>query len=820
MKHYYFSFFKIVFFFYLTVCQLQAHSQIVVNANTCANTELFDNTNPWTFGGTNASWSWANPNKLQITDDISIGGKALILGGNTTTSTYNTNENSWAMSPEYDLSAVNNPFLSFYFYWSNEGSTSYDEIWMEYSLNNGNTWTDLATPIGTGSCYDQNWYNYPDNWGGNVGGCFSGLGGPTDWVLVRKCINGLANEGSVRFRFRISTGSTCQNYGATVDNFKVCDATVTAAASYQCTPQPFEIEFIDESYECPTDWFWDFGDNQTSTAQNPIHTYTQAGVYAVTLIVQTSTAVTSGCGGPFFDTLQFDVSVFNIAVDTIINVSCFGANDGQAVLSSTGINTALDYSWTPAPGAGQNSNVGTGLTPNNYSVVGTDLNHPSCVANIAFNIIEPSQISAVINSINSSCTGICDGSINANINGGVAPYQVLWQPQNLQGSSIQNVCPGTYNLSITDTNGCVENIPNAAIVNAGLSPAIVETADQNSCQLTQTFIPAFNYNASSSGVTWEVLEGFDVGFGITGSGNIPTFVSLATNSIITVNIKVTPVGNGVCPGISDTFKLNIHPLPIAEFASADTMGCEPHDASFNLLNYQTNNNYFWNFGNGQISNSANGGIQTFNHGTFNVSLTVTSEYCGTTLKKHNYIKVNKSPKVNFVFSPDKIDRNSPIVNFKNLTDEASNYIWDFGDGMGASIIENPQYLYAYSDDEFYKVTLTASNGICEASLSQYIFFDEELLMYVPNAFSPNLGNNNTSFKPILASGIDVYDYEFSVFNQWGEIVFQSFDPNYGWNGCYGNNCEIPFGIYTWKIFYHLKNNAQKKEIYGTVLLLK
>ena len=83
-----------------------------------------------------------------------------------------------------------------------------------------------------------------------------------------------------------------------------------------------------------------------------------------------------------------------------------------------------------------------------------------------------------------------------------------------------------------------------------------------------------------------------------------------------------------------------------------------------------------------------------------------------------------------------------------------------------------------------------------------------------------LGNNNTSFKPILASGIDVYDYEFSVFNQWGEIVFQSFDPNYGWNGCYGNNCEIPFGIYTWKIFYHLKNNAQKTEIYGTVLLLK
>ncbi|PZE17461.1 hypothetical protein DNU06_06435 [Putridiphycobacter roseus] len=800
--------------------QWSSFSQIVINANGCSPLELFDTSNPWIMGGSNSSWTWANPNKLQIMDDISIGGKAILLGGNTPTSTYNTNENSWAMSPEFDLSAVNNPFISFNFFWSNEGSDNNDEIWMEYSLNNGGTWAELDPSIGTGTCYDQNWYNYPDNWGGNNGGCSSGTGGPTDWVSVRKCINLLSNEPSVRFRFRLSANGSCENYGAAMDNFQVCDVTVTAAATYQCGPQPFEIEFTDASFICPTDWQWDFGDGFTSTVQNPIHTYAQAGTYQATLIVGTSTVLSSACGGPVHDTLHFNVDVFELIVDSLFNASCIGSDNGQAFIGSVGMSTALDYAWTPAPGTGQNTNIGGGLSPITYAVVGTSQLRPSCVSTISFSITEPTQISAVVTSVNSTCTGPCDGSLSAVVSGGTPPYNVVWQPLNLVGSTVQNVCPDTYDLTITDSNGCVETMVNAATITFITSAMIIPIADEDVCQLEQLAIPPFAYSTTNTNATWEVLEGIDVGFGITGSGNIPSFNAIGTNSLLTVNIKVTPVANGSCIGITDTFKINIHPAPIVDFSSADTAGCVSKEVNFNLLNYNPNYTYFWDFGNGQSDFNANTGTQSYNSGSYDVSLSVVTNYCATTLVKSNYINVYPAPKVDFSFSPGKIDPTNPQIYFNNLSENANTYAWDFGDGIGASTTESPTYIYENKSADSYIINLVASNASCSAEISKSIFYEESVLIYVPNAFTPDNNGNNDSFKPIVESGIDIYDYELNVFNRWGELVFQSFDPVYGWDGCYGNDCDQPLGVYTWKIYYHLENNATRKERYGTVLLLK
>lgn len=281
--------------------------QIVVPPNGCA-TENFDTSNPWTFGGTNSSWTYGNPNKAQITDDITGGGNCIILGGNTPSSTYNANEDSWAKSPVYDFSQITDPYLEFNFYWSNEGSTSYDEIWMEYSTNGGTSWQIVSPPTGTGGCYDQNWYNYPDNWGGNVGGCFSGNGGPTNWVTVRKCIASLGGEPQVEFRFRISTGTQCNNYGATVDNWTICDASINVFATAYCTGIFGEYAFTDWSYPCPDQWNWDFGDGTNSSQQHPTHTYSNSGTYNVTLTATSSSSATSGCG-THSDQYSFTVTV-------------------------------------------------------------------------------------------------------------------------------------------------------------------------------------------------------------------------------------------------------------------------------------------------------------------------------------------------------------------------------------------------------------------------------------------------------------------------------------------------------------------------------
>ena len=73
--------------------------------------------------------------------------------------------------------------------------------------------------------------------------------------------------------------------------------------TFQCTPPvadfnatptfccaPLEVNFTNQSTGNPTSWAWDFGDNTTSTLQNPSHTYTDPGIYTVSL------NVTNACG--------------------------------------------------------------------------------------------------------------------------------------------------------------------------------------------------------------------------------------------------------------------------------------------------------------------------------------------------------------------------------------------------------------------------------------------------------------------------------------------------------------------------------------------
>ncbi|WP_269849069.1 PKD domain-containing protein [Methanosarcina horonobensis] len=51
-------------------------------------------------------------------------------------------------------------------------------------------------------------------------------------------------------------------------------------------PTPLTVEFIDASLLSPTAWYWDFGDGNTSADRFPIHKYTEAGKYNVTLHVE------------------------------------------------------------------------------------------------------------------------------------------------------------------------------------------------------------------------------------------------------------------------------------------------------------------------------------------------------------------------------------------------------------------------------------------------------------------------------------------------------------------------------------------------------
>jgi hypothetical protein len=62
-----------------------------------------------------------------------------------------------------------------------------------------------------------------------------------------------------------------------------------------------------------------------------------------------------------------------------------------------------------------------------------------------------------------------------------------------------------------------------------------------------------------------------------------------------------------------------------------------------------------------------------------------------------------------------------------------------------------------------------------------------------------------------------------IFNRWGEIVFESNDSDYGWDGSYGSNGEYilsPDGSYTWRIEFKLSRWDERKIITGHVNLIR
>lgn len=89
-------------------------------------------------------------------------------------------------------------------------------------------------------------------------------------------------------------------------------------------------------------------------------------------------------------------------------------------------------------------------------------------------------------------------------------------------------------------------------------------------------------------------------------------------------------------------------------------------------------------------------------------------------------------------------------------------------------------------------------------------------VYVPNAFTPNSDGVNDHFKPVV--NCTVTNYEFSVFNRWGQLVFNASDPVTSWDGK-SDALDCPSDVYVYLLTYQLADGIAKTA-YGDVTLLR
>lgn len=209
----------------------------------------------------------------------------------------------------------------------------------------------------------------------------------------------------------------------------------------------------------------------------------------------------------------------------------------------------------------------------------------------------------------------------------------------------------------------------------------------------------------------------------------------------TFNVTLTATfSNGAVRTVTKI--VTVHPKPVAAFNSNDTIGCNPHNVSFQDLSTTatgTITNWQWDFGAGG-SNVQNPNFTYTNPGNYQVSLIVRNSWsCSSdAASRPAYIRVYNRPNAGFTTSANSSCDTAFVVQFTNTTTGAGPvvYEWDFGDGSPFSNAINPSHTYtAYG---VYRVRLTARIGnSCSHTVTSNFYTDIYVGKPTPSISSPD-----------------------------------------------------------------------------------
>lgn len=149
-------------------------------------------------------------------------------------------------------------------------------------------------------------------------------------------------------------------------------------------------------------------------------------------------------------------STISATITTQTNVSCFGGNDGTALVTASGGMPGYTYLWNTTP-AQTTDNI-TGLIAGTYMVTLTD--SLMCSATALVNITEPAELNLVLSdSANILCFGGSTGTATVNASGGTSPYSYAWNTVPVQAAAhAVGLIAGTYTAYVYDNHNCVDSV--------------------------------------------------------------------------------------------------------------------------------------------------------------------------------------------------------------------------------------------------------------------------------------------------------------------------------------------------------------------------
>jgi hypothetical protein len=267
-----------------------------------------------------------------------------------------------------------------------------------------------------------------------------------------------------------------------------------------------------------------------------------------------------------FSTLLLAVAAHaqcDIIINSVQNVSCNGACDGTATATGIGF-PPFTFSWAPG---GQTVQNPTDLCPGTHTVTMTDAN--SCQTTETVTITEPAILTTQMSSNAVTCYGECDGEGISTPSGGTQPYTFEWD--SAAGGQItataSNLCPGAYNVVVTDANGCTTTgwatitEPTALTIATSSVPTTCQACTDGSATANVSGgTPSYTYLWTPSGQTTQTATNL-------GAGSYTVTVDDAQGCTVMDTVVVSsPTGIvSNAPGIY----LHVYPNPIYNVANIE-----------------------------------------------------------------------------------------------------------------------------------------------------------------------------------------------------------------------------------------------------------
>lgn len=445
-----------------------------------------------------------------------------------------------------------------------------------------------------------------------------------------------------------------------------------------------------------SEWFWDFGDGNTSFQENPTYIYQTPGVFDVTLQVTNVNGCDSSIVVPVYVS---EIPTANFDADVV----CFGSPT-----TFTDLSTGNPTQWIWSFGDGTVVDGGpveqhTYSSPGNYVVSLVVIGGGGVCNDQTFQIIAVDEEATAQMIIPAE---VCEGSTfnfqdNSIANNGVIDTY-LWDMgdgtiYNTPNGTHQYGSAGDYNVTLTVTtqDGCSNSTSELITINAN------PTADFTATLACQGQTTQFTNLSAGALTSW--VWNFGDGNGSLQENPTQTYLNSGTYNVTLVITNVEGCSS------STNQSIDVFSTPNAAFNS--TTVCWGDVTNFinqSTIAFGSIDQYVWTFGDNEATSNQTNPIHTFEeyNDNFNVELVaISNNGCTDTVEQN----VNLHPIVNFDFSPNSAAGCQPVeLAFTDNSATSGNasivsWNWDFGDGF-YSFNQNPTHVYNNEGD--YTITLT------------------------------------------------------------------------------------------------------------------